>query len=74
MNSQLMILPARTPADIRLVRIPEDMEEHEAYRYATGVIAAAQESAPDTDWEDIADALEDHGFEVVSFLLGPELD
>jgi hypothetical protein len=68
-----MILPAATFDYIRLLRLPDDMEEQEAYRYATGIIAEVQESVADCSWEDIADALEAHGFSEVTFTLGPEL-
>jgi hypothetical protein len=73
MNSKLMILPASKPENIRLVRIPDDFEEHEAYRYVTGLIAKAEENS-DYDREDILDLLEDRGFEFVDFVLGPSLD
>ena len=68
-----MILPADQAADIRLIRIPEDFEQHEAYRYVTGLIAKAEEN-PDYTWEDILDLLEERGFEAVDFILGPALD
>jgi len=73
MNKNLMILPALRQEDIRLVQIPEDIEEHEAYRYVTGLIAKAEEN-PDYDWDDIQDLLEERGFETVEFVLGPSLD
>ena len=73
MNKNLMILPAKEPKDIRLLRIPDDFEEHEAYRYVTGLIAKAEESS-DYDWDDILDLLEEKGFETVEFILGPLLD
>ncbi|MGD8998987.1 MAG: hypothetical protein PVF75_01115 [Granulosicoccaceae bacterium] len=73
MPDQLMILPASKFDYIRLLRMPDDMEEHEAYRYATGIIAEVQESEADCSWEDIADALETHGFSEVTYTLGPEL-
>jgi len=69
-----MILPSADPSQIRLVRVPADIEAHEAYRHATGLIARVEEDNPDYDWEDIASVLEDHGFETVDFILGPELD
>lgn len=74
MSGPLMILPASDPAAIRLVRIPEDFEEHEVFRYVTGLIARLEEENPGHDWDDIAAVLEDHGFEVVDFILGPSLD
>jgi hypothetical protein len=74
MQERLMILPARDATAIRLVRIPEELEQHEAYRHVTGLIASVEERNPDYDWEDIAPALEDHGFEPVEFILGPALD
>ncbi len=74
MSETLMILPAANAADIRLVRVPDDIEAHEAFRHATGLIARVEEDNPDYDWEDIAAMLEDHGFEAVEFVLGPELD
>ena len=68
-----MILPAKDYKDIRLLHVPDDFEEHEAYRYVTGLIAKAEESS-DYDWDDILDLLEQKGFEEVEFILGPVLD
>lgn len=73
MTDNLMILPAKDPKNIHLLRIPDDFEEHEAYRYVTGIIAKAEESS-DYDWDDILDLLEQKGFESVEFILGPLLD
>ena len=74
MTDNLMLLPCRKFRNMRLVRIPEDFEQHEAYRYATGLIAQAEDDNPDCSWEDIAELLEIHGFEAVDFVLGPEID
>ena len=73
MLTNLMILPAKDPKDIRLVSVPGDFEEHEAYRYVTGIIAKAEEN-PDYDWDDILDLLEQKGFEEVEYIAGPLLD
>jgi hypothetical protein len=73
MNDTLMILPAADPGGIRLVRVPDDFESHEAYRHVTGLIAATEEQDPDCDQDDILAVLEDHGFETVEFILGPTL-
>ena len=73
MNDTLMILPAADPGGIRLVRVPDDFESHEAFRHVTGIIATAEEKDPDCDQDDILAALEDHGFETVEFILGPSL-
>jgi hypothetical protein len=73
MTDNLMLLPSREFQNMRLVRIPEDFEEHEAFRYATGLIAQAEENNPDCSWEDIAELLESHGFLSVDFVLGPEI-
>ena len=73
MSDNLMILPATKPENIRLIRIPDDFEEHEAYRHVTGMIAKVEEE-PGYDWDDILDMLEEHGFEAVEFVLGPTLD
>jgi len=73
MNDNLMVLPATDPKNIRLVRIPSDFEEHEAYRYVTGLIAKTEQSS-DYDWDDISDLLEEKDFEIVEFTLGPLLD
>jgi len=74
MSETLMILPARDSSAIRLVRVPDDFEQHEVYRHVTGLIAQVEEENPDYDWDDIAPLLEDHGFEPVEFILGPALD
>ena len=68
-----MILPAKDAKDIRLIRIPEDFEAHEVYRYVTGLIAKVEEDSQ-YSWEDILDLLEERGFESVDFILGPSLD
>lgn len=74
MSDTFMILPSRDAARIRLVRIPDDLERHEAFRHVTGLIAGVEETRADFRWEDIAAVLEDHGFEPVDFILGPVLD
>jgi hypothetical protein len=74
MSSKLMILPAHDYNAVRLVRIPDDYEEHEVFRHVTGIIAEVEESNPDYEWEDVLTALEDRGFENVEFILGPALD
>ena len=74
MKQKLMILPAGDSRRIRLVAIPEDIEEHEVFRHVTGLVASVEENGPDYSWEDIAAVLEDHGFEPLEFILGPALD
>lgn len=74
MSEALMILPAGDATGIRLVRIPDEFERHEAYRHVTGLIAQVEEDTPDYSWDDIAATLEEHGFEPVEFVLGPALD
>ena len=73
MSLRLMILPSRDYNNILLVRVPDDMGEQEAYRHATGVIAALEERGPGRDRGDVIEVLEEHGFEVVPYELGPEL-
>jgi hypothetical protein len=74
MSDNLMILPANEPENIRLIRIPDDFEEHEVYRYVTGLIAKVEEADSSYSWDDILDLLEDRGFESIDFMLGPSLD
>ena len=73
MDSNLMILPANETENIRLIKIPNDFEQHEAYRYVTGLIAKVEEES-DYDWDDVLDLLEQRGFESVDFIFGPSLD
>ena len=74
MSETLMILPAKDATAIRLVRVPDDYEEHEVFRHVTGIIANVEEENSAYTWDDIRNELEDHGFEPVTFILGPELD
>lgn len=74
MSNKLMILPAGKRSDIRLIRIPDDFDEHEVYRHVTGLIAEVEEDNPDYSWDDIQAMLEDHGFDAEPFILGPALD
>lgn len=73
MSVRLMILPSSDARNTLLVRVPDDYTEQEAYRHATGVIAALEERGPPRDRGDVIEVLEAHGFEVVPHLLGPEL-
>jgi hypothetical protein len=66
-----MLLPAKTAEQYRLLEIPSDYEEHEAYRHVTGIIAAVEEQ--DGSIDDIIEALEIKGFVEVNVLLGPVL-
>ena len=74
MSDTLMILPAKDANAIRLVRIPDDLEKHEAFRHVTSLIGTVEETNPNYSWSDIAEVLEDNGFETVEFILGPALD
>ena len=71
---RLMVLPAKKATAIRVVEVPDDYEEHEAYRHVVGVIAGIEEKNPGYSWEDIAVELEDQQFNAVDFILGPHLD
>jgi len=73
MAERLLLLPSGEYGKIRLVKVPNDVDEHEAFRHTTGVIASVEEANPDHSLEDIEDALEAQGFQVVNFILGPEL-
>jgi hypothetical protein len=74
MSQTLMVLPSVEFKQIRVVRIPDDLDANEAYRFATGIIAQAEETNKDYSWEDIAEALEGRGFEPLEVLIGPTLD
>ncbi len=74
MSRSLMVLPCIDFKQIRVVRIPEDLDKNEAYRFATGIIAQAEESNVDCGWEELSEALEARGFEPVEVLIGPTLD
>jgi len=73
MAAKLMILPSKDSKKIRLLKIPEDYEEHEVYRAATGAIGRIEDNLPGYNWDDLMEELEDMGFEEVGFVLGPEL-
>ena len=72
--TDLMILPSKSSERIRLIRVPRDYEQHEAYRHVTGLIAAAECEPGGCSWEDIAEALESQGYEILDAHLGPSLD
>ena len=72
--SRLMVIPASDAKAIRVIQIPEDLEEHEAYRHVVGLIAQVEQENPDYSWDDILAVLEDHQFQPVEFILGPHLD
>ena len=74
MDETLMVLPSSRAEEIRLVKVPRDLDRNEAYRFATGIIAQTEENNADYRWEDIAEALEARGFETVEAMIGPALD
>lgn len=74
MGENIMVLPAANFDAIRVLRVPHDMEEHEAFRYVTGIIGEVEEENPGYDWEEIAERLEEYGFAPVEFILGPVVD
>jgi len=47
MNNNLMVLPSNDPKKIKIIKMPDDYEEHEVYRHVTGVIANVEELIPD---------------------------
>ena len=74
MSARMMLLPAKNVDDMKLVSIPDDFDQRDALRHATSLIASIEEENPDYAWDDIAATLEDHGFMVQEFMVGPELD
>ncbi|MBT3010845.1 MAG: hypothetical protein AB2540_08190 [Candidatus Thiodiazotropha endolucinida] len=74
MKEKYMVLPSARFDEIRLVKVPKDLDTNEAYRFATGIIAQAEETNRDYRWEDIAEALEARGFEPIEAMIGPALD
>lgn len=73
MTDRLMLLPSQEFDKIRLLRIPDDFGERDVVRHVTALIAEVQEENEGWRWEDVVAALEDHGFTVVDFILGPTL-
>ena len=69
----LMVFPAKENKDIKLVQYPNDYDSREIYRHVTGLIADMEQNHDDCQWEDIAAMLEDHGFVILDYVLGPEL-
>jgi len=74
MTARLMLLPAKKLEDMKIVSIPSDFDARDALRRATSLIASIEEEDPDCDWDDIACMLEDNGFEVQPFMIGPDID
>ncbi len=74
MSAKLIMLPGKKLEQTRLVKIPDHYDGHEAFRHTTGLIAGVEEENTNCTWDDIAEVLEEHGFEVVDYIIGPELD
>lgn len=74
MPDRLILLPSTAFDKIRLLRIPEDFGDRDVVRHVTALIAEVQEQRAEWRCDDIVAALEDHGFSVVDYILGPALD
>ncbi len=72
MSAKVMVLPSKQFSRIRLLSVPEDMAEQEAFQHATGIIARVEEQSG-YSLEDIEDALDEHGFQLKQYVLGPEV-
>jgi hypothetical protein len=68
-----MLLPSKTFENSLLIALPEDFESQAAYRCAVSIIADAETQQSSTSKQEIIHALEDHGFEIVDYILGPEI-
>ena len=71
MGDKLILLPGADNKSCRILRMPEDMDDHEAFRNVTGIIAGLEERDGVVNPEDLDDALEDHGFVSVDYIVGP---
>jgi len=71
--SKYMIFPGQENSDIKLVRCPDDFDRREIYRRVTGLIAELEQDGAKPGWDEIAQLLEDHGFTVLDYVLGPEM-
>ena len=82
MADRLMLLPSAAPGLCRVLRMPEDLAPAEAFRQVTGRIAALESAAGHgggpgggrVPVEDVIEALEERGFELLDLVLGPSLD
>lgn len=71
MSETFMLLPGRTPVEARVVRLPHDLEEQEAYRRVAGIMAELRRSNAGYSKEDLPEALAEHGFSPVELIVGP---
>ncbi len=75
MEDRFILLPGQRPEETRLLRIPADYSDLDAYRRVTAIIARCQTDA--TEGGSIApclEALADDGFEEVDVVIGPHLE
>ena len=70
---QPMLLPSKKIENSLLVALPEDIEPHAAFRCAVSIIAEAEDENPEMTRQEISLALEDHGFQVIDYIMGPEI-
>jgi len=73
-----MLLPSGDPRRCRLLRMPRDLAPADAYRQVTGLMAALESAAGHgggrVPAEEVVEALEERGFELLPLVLGPSLD
>ncbi|UCE88327.1 MAG: hypothetical protein JSW10_08170 [Pseudomonadota bacterium] len=74
MSTRLMLLPCQDYEKSMLVETPDDLGEQEVFRMVTALVSEVQLSQTQYSREDISSALEDNGFTVMDFQIGPELD
>lgn len=73
MGKKLILLPGADSRSCRILRMPEDMDDQEAFRNVTGIIAGLEEQGPGVTPDELDDALEDNGFETLDYIIGPEI-
>ncbi len=73
MQDKFILLPAVHADQARLLKIPQEISEMDAYRRVTSLIAAHQERTAQPAIQDMIDSLADEGFVEVPLIIGPHL-
>ena len=74
MTDKLILLPGKDAQGSRILRMPEDMDSREVFRNITATVASLEQQGGGVTAQDIDDALEDAGFELVDYIVGPEIE
>jgi len=74
MQDKFILLPAQRSEDARLLRIPSDVLERDAFRLVTALAAELEEDSGKDKMRELLERLTEKGFTEAHLVVGPQIN